>query len=514
MATEALFEFTCPECERGTVRTTRIHNYKTKIKGYPFTVDEALIGVCDECEAQSFAPEETKRWEECFSRSLRARHAFLTSEEIMQIRKALGISMENFARLIGSTRQSVSMWEKTSRTTPPVRTADLLMKLVRQSLTGEPVDVLPFLLDEARKWGVVIGIRRPQRQNEGTIFRRSSNPSTPWEQIERRIVKAFEEIRNEGEDETMNNMDLTAYLLKKSETARKKYEDKRLKYFRAVIAPKFWKKVQGIIKREAATTLSPKLPVLFFLFDRRDVEDLQPLDRLLGYLKESKEQRHRDGLRDLAKLLQNKKTDYRDYRHAAGAIFEIEILSRLLEKNENSFDPYPQGQNNNPDAKIILGEKPVYFEATIRSQSEEQERHLEIGHTSSPFVPGLSDLRGDARRITGKIKGKRGQQVAQAPNILCIGLPDFSPDPLILEWNVPSILKEEPQLTGILFFRWGQKSDFIPEKPFWNPSPCLESQLSATEQKTVLDWFGFDNSHVENEKSEKDEAKGRIAHIS
>ncbi len=63
METEALFEFTCPECEKGTVRTTHIHNYKTKIKGYPFTVDEALIGVCDECKAQSFAPEETQRWD-------------------------------------------------------------------------------------------------------------------------------------------------------------------------------------------------------------------------------------------------------------------------------------------------------------------------------------------------------------------------------------------------------------------------------------------------------------------
>ncbi len=179
METEALFEFTCPECEKGTVRTIRIHNYKTKIKGYPFTVDEALIGVCDECKAQSFAPEETQRWDELFSHSLQARHAFLTPEEITQIRKGLSVSMEDFARLIGSTRQSVSMWEKASRTTPPVRTADLLMKLVRQSLTGEPVDVLPFLLDEARKWGVVIELRRPQRQNEGAIFRRSSNPPTP-----------------------------------------------------------------------------------------------------------------------------------------------------------------------------------------------------------------------------------------------------------------------------------------------------------------------------------------------
>jgi len=412
--------------------------------------------------------------------------------------------MEDFARLIGSTQQSVSMWEKKSRTTPPIRTADLLMKLVRQSLTSEPVDVLPFLLDEARKWCVVIELRRPQRQNnEETIFRRSSNPPIPRDRIEKRVVKAFEEIRDEDENETMNNIDRTTYLLGKSETARKKYEDKRLKYFRAVIAPKFWKKVQGIIKREAATTSNPKLPVLFFLFDRRDVEDLQPLDRLLGYLKESKEQRHRDGLRDLAKLLQNKKTDYRDYRYAAGAIFEMEILSWLLEKNENSFDPYPQAQNNNPDARIILGGKPVYFEATIRSQSKKQERTRESGHASSPDAVRLGDLRGDARRITRKIKDKQSQQISQAPNILCIGLPDFSPDPLIQEWNVPSIFEEEPQLTGVLVFRW-ERSGFLPEKQFWNPSPHSDSQLSPTEQKTILDWFGFskENNAMEDEKSE------------
>lgn len=169
METEALFEFTCPECEKGIVRTTRIHTYKTKIKGYPFTVDEALIGICDQCGAQSFAPEETKRWDELFSRSLEARQAFLTPEEIAQLRKDLGISMEDFARLIGSTRQSVSMWEKESRTTPPVRTAGLLMKLVRQSLSGGPVDVLPFLLGEARKWGVVIELRQTMHNSNNTV---------------------------------------------------------------------------------------------------------------------------------------------------------------------------------------------------------------------------------------------------------------------------------------------------------------------------------------------------------
>lgn len=170
MQTESLFEYACPECGRGMIRTTRIHNYKTKIKGYPFVVDEALIGVCDECNAESFTPEETQRWEEAFNRSLEARRALLSSQEVSELRTALGLSMEDFARLIGSTRQSISMWEKKNRTSPPLRVADLLMKLLRQSLHAGPVDVLTFLLEEAKKWGVVIELRRPfvqLTQNEG-----------------------------------------------------------------------------------------------------------------------------------------------------------------------------------------------------------------------------------------------------------------------------------------------------------------------------------------------------------
>lgn len=161
METEVLFEYACPECGRGTVRTTRVQNYKTKIKGFPFVVDDAVIGVCDRCHAESFAPEETKRWEELFFQSLENRRAFLSPEEIAELRKALGLSMEDFARLIGSTRQSIWMWEKEHRSTPPSRMADLLMKLVRQSLRTGPVDVLTFLLEEARKWNVVIELRRP-----------------------------------------------------------------------------------------------------------------------------------------------------------------------------------------------------------------------------------------------------------------------------------------------------------------------------------------------------------------
>jgi putative zinc finger/helix-turn-helix YgiT family protein len=156
----ALFEYTCPECGLGTVNTTRVLNYKTRIKGYPFVIDEAFIGICNQCGAESFAPEETKRWEDIFYQSLEARQAFLSPGEIAELRTSLGLSMEDFARLIGCTRQSISAWEKRDRPSPPLRMADLLMKLVRRSLQVGPVDVISFLLEEAKKWGVVIEIRK------------------------------------------------------------------------------------------------------------------------------------------------------------------------------------------------------------------------------------------------------------------------------------------------------------------------------------------------------------------
>jgi DNA-binding transcriptional regulator YiaG len=152
------------------VRTTRVQNYKTKIRGYPFVVDEAVIGVCERCQAESFAPEETKRWEEEFTRALEIRHAFLSPEEITALRTALGLSMEDFARLIGSTRQSIVSWEKPDRTVPPSRVADLLIRLVQQAWTAGPVDVLKVLLDEARKWGTVIELRRSSDENRSGVL--------------------------------------------------------------------------------------------------------------------------------------------------------------------------------------------------------------------------------------------------------------------------------------------------------------------------------------------------------
>lgn len=160
MKAKTRFGYACPECGNGTVQASKIQNYKTKIKGYPFVVDEATIGICDNCSARHFSARETKRWEELYFRSLEKQNAFLKSEEIAEIRNQLSLSMEDFARLIGCTRQSIYNWEKIDRTAQPSRMADLLMKLVLESFRAEKVDVISFLLKEAAQLGMTIELKR------------------------------------------------------------------------------------------------------------------------------------------------------------------------------------------------------------------------------------------------------------------------------------------------------------------------------------------------------------------
>ena len=57
-----MFNYICEECGKGTVKKKVFENYQTKIKGYPFVVDKAVIGVCDQCGARHFDANETKRW--------------------------------------------------------------------------------------------------------------------------------------------------------------------------------------------------------------------------------------------------------------------------------------------------------------------------------------------------------------------------------------------------------------------------------------------------------------------
>ena len=146
------FGYKCQECGRGNVVENVVPKYHTKIRGYPFTVRDARIGVCDVCGAEHFAAQETDRWERMFEEE----HAklFLGPRDLQRLRRSLGLSMEQFAFLIGSTRQSLYNWERHDRGRLQSRMADLLMKLVRESHKHGDVNVIGFLAGQAEQLGV------------------------------------------------------------------------------------------------------------------------------------------------------------------------------------------------------------------------------------------------------------------------------------------------------------------------------------------------------------------------
>jgi DNA-binding transcriptional regulator YiaG len=158
--------YTCPECGGGTVRATRFSNYRTKFKGYSFVVDEAWIGVCENCDARIYSPKETQRWNALFSQSLIDNEAYLSPSAIRALPAELGLSTTDFALLIGSTRQSLHNWTRPEHESQPGRSADLLMRLVQASYECGEVDVIEYLVREAAKWGVNLQVQRPITRSE------------------------------------------------------------------------------------------------------------------------------------------------------------------------------------------------------------------------------------------------------------------------------------------------------------------------------------------------------------
>lgn len=155
-----MYEGPCPECGEGTVKATRFQNYKTTIRGYPFVVPEAWIGVCDTCDTRTFNAQETDRWTTLFDQALEKHNAYLAPSEITQLRTSLGLSKKDFAHLIGATGRSLYTWEMPDRKTPPSRSTDLIMKIVQASLQHGQVEAIDLLLKEAKKWGLDLAVRR------------------------------------------------------------------------------------------------------------------------------------------------------------------------------------------------------------------------------------------------------------------------------------------------------------------------------------------------------------------
>lgn len=153
-----MFGYKCQECHEGTVRETTVKGYQTRFDRVPFTVPEAIIGVCDKCGAYSYDAREYKRWRALFEAESQKSGRLLSAQEITALRTRLGLSKSDFAALLGTTRQSVYWWEREDRDRPQSLAYDNMLRLVKVSAERGSVDVVAYLAQRAAEAGIHIGL--------------------------------------------------------------------------------------------------------------------------------------------------------------------------------------------------------------------------------------------------------------------------------------------------------------------------------------------------------------------
>ena len=106
------FNYKCPECGKGMVRTERFKDYPTKVKGIPFLVPFAYIGVCSACGRKNFNAAERQRWEKIFYNKASQRSA------LRELQKKVKESAFELRRLQLLTRKTIRKWDKRMRLKP------------------------------------------------------------------------------------------------------------------------------------------------------------------------------------------------------------------------------------------------------------------------------------------------------------------------------------------------------------------------------------------------------------
>lgn len=104
-------------------------------------------------------------WRKLFAESGTSQPDLLSPAQIRQIRESLGLGPSDFARLIGTSKQSVGRWEKENRDTPQTRAYDLLIRLAQAAAQAKDgrIDAMRLMLDNAKRQGFDIQVEIDQR---------------------------------------------------------------------------------------------------------------------------------------------------------------------------------------------------------------------------------------------------------------------------------------------------------------------------------------------------------------
>jgi putative zinc finger/helix-turn-helix YgiT family protein len=142
-----MFNYKCENCKEGLVVPKKQKNYKVNIFDEAFVVKEAMIGECDECGTIAYNAKEMHRWNNLYKKWLHNSKLTLSSSKIVSTRKSLGLARQEFAELIGVTRQSISAWEQKKRQSVQPRSIDIIFRMLYDEVKSDSKPFTERLFD-------------------------------------------------------------------------------------------------------------------------------------------------------------------------------------------------------------------------------------------------------------------------------------------------------------------------------------------------------------------------------
>lgn len=161
------FGHACPQCSNGTVKETEVKDYEARINNRTIIIPKAIVGICDNCHAISFDSQERRKWEGMFYQRLETR--LLSAQQIALIRKKLGLNAFDFAILVGTDSYTLSRWEDPQRSSSQPLIADILLRLIIQSINKGQIDLLLSLQNRTKAINVPVLINLKRRHHDKTV---------------------------------------------------------------------------------------------------------------------------------------------------------------------------------------------------------------------------------------------------------------------------------------------------------------------------------------------------------
>lgn len=177
--------YRCTKCGAGQMTPVTVGEYNARLGGIEFLVRDAKIRRCPECGEVAVGARELKRWRILLRQHLRERGQLPSGEDVRRLRGRLGVSISDFAGLMGVTRQTVYGWERKGEPMPLGPAALLLAALIQEASEEGSIRLLETLVCQARERGLAVENMRctTTRQgasrvgNKATRTRESGAPS-------------------------------------------------------------------------------------------------------------------------------------------------------------------------------------------------------------------------------------------------------------------------------------------------------------------------------------------------